>query len=106
MNKIINCLLHTTNEHLHKATILQKLWILEMIITKLYTGIFKLQVYLSFSIFDYVPFIQDTIVPADGAEEVDVIPHNIIGRHNQIVLLHLLLNSTMNQPLHSTFTSI
>ena len=69
-----------------------------MITTILYTGILKQHVYLSFSIFDYVPFIQDTIVPADGAEEVDVIPHNIIGCHNQIVLLHLLLNSIMNQP--------
>lgn len=69
-----------------------------MITTILYTGILKQHVYLSLSIFDYVPFIQDTIVPADGAEEVDVIPHNIIGRHNQIVLLHLLLNSTVNQP--------
>ena len=69
-----------------------------MITTILYTGTIKLHVYLSFSIFDYVPFIQDTIVPADGAEEVNVIPHNIIGSHNQIVLLYLLLNSTVNQP--------
>lgn len=60
-------------------------------------GINGLQTYFGLAILNDVPFVQNTVVPADGTEEVNVIPHHVIRRYNQIVLLHLLLNSKIKQ---------
>lgn len=56
-----------------------------------------LQTYFGLAIFYDVSFIQNTVVPADGTEKVNVIPHHVVWRYNQIVLLHLLLNSKIKQ---------
>lgn len=60
-------------------------------------GINGLQTYFGLAILNDVPFVQNTVVPADGTEEVNVIPHHVIRCYNQIVLLHLLLNSKIKQ---------
>lgn len=56
-----------------------------------------LQTYFGLAILNDVPFVQNTVVPADGTEEVNVIPHHVVRCYNQIVLLHLLLNSKIKQ---------
>lgn len=37
-----------------------------------------LQTYFGLAIFYDVSFIQNTVVPADGTEEVNVIPHHVV----------------------------
>lgn len=42
--------------------------------------------YLSFTVLDDVPFVENHIVPLDEGKEVNVIPYNVIRSNHQVVL--------------------
>ena len=50
-------------------------------------------IHLRLGIFYDVTFIKDTVVPRNCAQELDVVTHNLIGGHDQIVLVKLLPQS-------------
>lgn len=58
------------------------------------------------AVLDDVPFIQDTIVPANARKEVDVISDDVIGCHHQVVLAGLALQPVCVQTSLPTFTHI
>lgn len=45
---------------------------------------------LRLPILDDVSLVQDAVVPLDAAEELDVLPHDVVGRHDEVVVFDVL----------------
>ena len=45
---------------------------------------------LRLPILDDVPLIQDAVVPLDATEELDVFPHDVVRRHDEVVVFHVV----------------
>lgn len=45
---------------------------------------------LSFPILDDMSFVQHTVVPLDTTKEANVFSNDIVGGHNEVVVLHLV----------------
>ena len=48
---------------------------------------------LGFAVLDDMSLVQDDVIPLVFPEEVDVITHNVIGSHHQVVQLYGILQS-------------